>query len=447
MMRSLQARLGVGVVVSVLTLFGAQWWVVTDSLRSLTESYFSSRLEHDVESLLAILSFDASGRAELAAEHPNPIFNRPFSGHYYEIIAGSDVIRSRSLWDRELGIEAEPRGSKRIVHLIGPQQQKLIMLVSGFEKDGRAVTIAVAEDDSPVHSQYDRFQLRYVLISLWGVLVLIGLQILLARIGLRPLEQMRKEIRRLKQGKINRLSSNVPAEVEPLVDEINHLIGVLGQRLERSRNALGNLAHALKTPLTVLNQLLNSEDLARLPDLREQLRAQSEGLNRQIQRELKRARLAGAALPGQRFRPEIELPPLLAMFEQIYREKNVKIEARIPSGINCFAEREDMLELFGNLLDNACKWASHNVLLSIKEGPDLLFTVEDDGPGVAEDALMQLAERGVRMDESVGGHGLGLAIAKEVVTQYGGEATFGRSPRLGGFMVQVRIPAFRRNSA
>lgn len=440
MMTSLQARLGLGLVVSVVALFGAQWWVVNDSLRSLTESYFSSRLEHDMESLLANIQF-TDGRASLDAAHPNPIFHRPFSGHYYQIVVGDQVIRSRSLWHDTLAIRPAARGSKHIVHTTGPHGEPLIMLVAGFEKQGRPLTVAVAEDYSPVAAQFDRFHWSYVLISLCDLLVLIGLQFWLTRRSLRPLDKMRQDVRRLERGEIAKLEGRVPSEVAPLVDEINHLITVLGQRLERSRNALGNLAHALKTPLTVLNQLLDDDALAQQPALRAQLRMQSEGLNRLIQRELRRARLAGSALPGRRFHADRELPPLLAMFEQIYRDKGLVIEGRFPHRLPSIGEREDMLELFGNLLDNAGKWAARRLRLTVQPQADLVFTVEDDGPGVAAEQLAQLSERGVRIDESVGGHGLGLAIAKEIVAQYGGEIAFGRSDELGGFRVDVRIPS------
>lgn len=445
MMRSLQARLGIGVVVSVVVLFPAQWWVVNDALRALTESYFVSRLEDDMEDLLAGLTFDDQGRGDLNAAHPDPIFYRPFSGHYYQVQIGDQVIHSRSLWDRTLVVPEIARGSKRIVHTVGPQRQDLIMLVGGFEKAGRNITIAVAEDYSPVAAQFGNFQWRYVAISLIALLVLIGLQMGLARVGLRPLEQMRRDVRRLERGDIERLDSEVPAEVAPLVEEINHLITVLGQRLERSRNALGNLAHALKMPLTVLDQLLESEELAQHPMLREQLHARSEEINGLIQRELKRARLAGSVLPGKRFYPDQELPPLLAMFRQIYREKGLDVKGRVPPGRYSAAEREDMVELFGNLLDNACKWASHKVLLTVEDRVDLAFTVEDDGPGVADEALAHLTERGSRLDETVDGHGLGLAIAKEIVAQYGGDIVFSRSPTLSGFRVRVHLPAPRRN--
>lgn len=443
-MRSLQARLGVGVVASVVALFGAQWLVMNDSLRTLTETYFMARLQHDMDGVLAALQFAPDGQPELNNNPLDSLFHKPFSGHYYQLLAGDAVLRSRSLWDRDLHIQAAPLGSRHIFHTRGPQGQSLIVLLAAFEKYGHPVTIAVAEDYSPIADQFRSFQWRYVLISVVALLGLIGVQMLLVRLSLRPLEQMRRNVGRLEQGEITHLVGNVPSEVAPLVDELNHLIAVLGQRLERSRNALGNLAHALKTPLTVINQLLHSDELAQYPELREQLRAQSDAIGRLIQRELKRARLAGAVTPGRRFNPEQEIPPLLVMFEQIYRDKTLDVMGRVPRGLRSGAEREDMLELFGNLLDNACKWAAHKVVLTMEDGADLVATVEDDGPGVDTELLPQLVERGVRADESVNGHGLGLAIAQEIVAHYGGEITFSRSETLGGFKVRVRLPAQRR---
>ena len=439
-MHSLQARLGVGLVVTVLALFAAQWVVVNLSLRTLTEHYFASRLTHDVEGLLAGMDFDDDGRPVVAAERGDPIFKRPLSGHYYQIISGDYVVRSRSLWDHSLTVKPIAVGSHKLTTTKGPQQQPLVMFVAGYEKRGHVLTIAVAEDYSPIEHEFGAFQWRYILITFAVLLGLIVLQIWVVRRSLRPMLWLRRDVRRLERGEIQRLKREVPAEVVPLVEEINHLIVILGERLERSRNALGNLAHALKTPLTALDQLLNSEELNAHPQLQARLRGQSEIIGSFIQRELKRARLAGAATPGRRFDLSRELPPLLEALKQIHHAKNLAVEWHIPPELSYPAEREDMLELFGNLLDNACKWAADKVIFDVMEGPGLSFSVEDDGPGAPQEQLAQLSERGVRLDESVGGSGLGLSIAREIVAYYRGEMGFERSPRLGGFRVWVRLP-------
>ncbi|MEJ2566430.1 MAG: ATP-binding protein [Gammaproteobacteria bacterium] len=439
-MRSLQARLAVGLVVTVLVLFTAQWLVVNVSLRKLTEEYFASRLTHDAEGLLAGIVFDPEHHPVVAVDRADPIFQRPFSGHYYEVMSEGYIVRSRSLLDHSLDVKPVEAGRYTLTRTHGPERQPLIMLVAGYEKRGRLLTIAVAEDYSPIEGEFGVFQWRYVLITGAVLIGLIVLQMWVVKRGLRPLEQVRADVRRLEQGEIQELTGKVPSEVVPLVVEINHLITIIGDRLKRSRNALGNLAHALKTPLTALDQLLNSAELGAHPQLQAQLRDQSGMIGSFIQRELKRARLAGAPTPGGRFDLRQELPSLLSALKQIYRDKQLALEWTIPPGFTYLAEREDMLELFGNLLDNACKWAAGRVLFTVMPGPGLSFRIEDDGPGAPEEKLEQLSARGVRLDESVGGYGLGLSIAREIVNYYRGEMSFDRSPQLGGFRVSVHLP-------
>jgi len=445
-MRSLQGRLAVGLVVTVLVLFSAQWLVVNVSLRKLTEEYFASRLTHDAESLLAGLIFDNSQRPVVSVDRANPIFNRVFSGHYYEVISNGFIVRSRSLLDHSLDVKPVEAGQYTLTRTRGPENQPLILLVAGYEKRGRLLNIAVAEDYSPIEGEFTVFQWSYVLITVAVLIGLIALQMWVVQRGLRPLEQVRTDLRRLEKGEIPELTGKVPAEVVPLVEEINRLITILGDRLERSRNSLGNLAHALKTPLTALDQLLNSDELRAHPQLHAQLRDQSAMIGSFIMRELKRARLAGAATPGGRFDVRQELPMLLTALKQIYRDKNLNVDWTIPPGLAYPAEREDMLELFGNLLDNACKWATSKVLFTVASGPGLAFSIEDDGPGAPEAQLEQLSARGVRLDESVGGYGLGLSIAREIVNYYRGEMGFDRSPQLGGFRVWVRLPDLSASS-
>lgn len=439
-MRSLQARLGIGLVVTVLILFAAQWAVVNVSLRTLTEQYFASRLAHEVEALLAGLSFDEAGRPLVADDRVSPIFKRPLSGHYYQILSGPYTVHSRSLWDHAMKVTPMAAGARVLNTTTGPERQPLIMLTAGYEKRGHDITIAVAEDYSPIEEEFGAFHWRYVAITFAILIGLIALQIWVVRRALRPLQHARREVRRLERGEIEGLEMDVPAEVMPLVEEINRLIAILGERLERSRNALGNLAHALKTPLTSLDQLLNSEELKAHPQLLAQLRGQSELIGSFIRRELKRARLAGAATPGRRFDLIQELPPLLEALKQIFRDKHLEVEWHIPPDLVYSAEREDMLELFGNLLDNACKWGGAHVRLQVEEGPGLAFSIEDDGPGAPEERLAQLSARGVRLDEAVGGYGLGLSIVRDIVNSYRGEMGFERSPGLGGFKVWVRLP-------
>jgi signal transduction histidine kinase len=211
-------------------------------------------------------------------------------------------------------------------------------------------------------------------------------------------------------------------------------------RLERSRSALGNLAHALKTPLTVLVQLEDSETVRQQPQLRQQLTEQTGTIRQIIDRQLKRARLAGVSTPGLMFEPGREFEGLVTILKQIYGERGLEIELDIPPDKSFAGDREDMLELFGNLLDNACKWASSRVLVTVSDAPGLEVSVEDDGPGCPPELREQLSQRGRRLDESTAGHGLGLAIVRDIVEYYQGTMEFGQSDKLGGFRVDVALP-------
>jgi signal transduction histidine kinase len=228
--------------------------------------------------------------------------------------------------------------------------------------------------------------------------------------------------------------------VSPLVDEINHLLEVLDKRLKRSRNALGDLAHSLKKPLTALQQLGHEKTLSNDPELQQAIMLQLESIQRLIRRILQRARLAGEGPVGSHFQPEQDISPLLNMLRSMYHHKALDIESHIEPGIHIAADREDMLELIGNLLDNACKWARHRVRFSIQQDHGIKISVEDDGLGVSEDQLSRLTQRGQRLDEQTEGHGLGLSISRDIVDSLDGKLQLQRSEQMGGLLVTIQLP-------
>ncbi|MNP09507.1 Virulence sensor histidine kinase PhoQ [compost metagenome] len=243
----------------------------------------------------------------------------------------------------------------------------------------------------------------------------------------------------MQQGKRSQLDSQVPSELEPLVAQINHLLAHTEDSLRRSRNALGNLGHALKTPLAVLLSLASSEQLKDAPQVRVQLREQLQQIQQRLSRELNRARLAGDALPGAQFDCDAELPGLLSTLGMIHGE-GLELSQRVPPGLLLPWDREDLLELLGNLLDNACKWADSEVRLTIEEQAERYqLVIDDDGPGIPESDRQQVLERGTRLDEQVDGHGLGLGIVRDIVEVWGGQMTLQDSP-LGGLRVSIALP-------
>lgn len=444
MTASLQVQLGVGLTVSLVVLFGLQWLVVSAAIRSFTADYVASRLRHDTRSLLTMLTFTSDGQPVLDMEHYDPLYRRPFSGYYFEIqTEHGHTVRSRSLWDEDLAAPLVPPGTTLRLHDTGPKGQRLLVLVSGFEKQERALTIALAEDLAPLARELGQLQRRYVIASLVILIVLIAVQQLIVRLGFWPLRRVQQDMTRLERGEIGQLRETVPLEVRPLVREMNRLLAALEQRLVRSRHALGNLAHALKTPLTLVMQLADHEELRPAPAVRQQLIEHTTTVHQRLERELRRARLSGGATPGRRLVLADELPPLVGALQSVYRDKNLEVTWSIPPEAVFAGDREDVLELLGTLLDNACKWARQRVRVTVQEYEGLAVSIEDDGPGCPPGVLQQLAERGVRIDESTVGHGLGLAIARDIVEQYGGDLQFGSSKALGGLQVWVQLPARR----
>ena len=242
----------------------------------------------------------------------------------------------------------------------------------------------------------------------------------------------------------NIIKKKVPKEIKPLVIEVNRLLLLVVRRLEQSRTAIGNLAHALKTPLAMLFRIAENPIFAQHPQLQQQLLAQTGAIHRHIERELKRARISGTQQTTTVFNPHQELTALIHLLKNIYAEKTLQIELNVPDELVNF-DREDLLELIGNLLDNACKWAKERVLVEISFAGNLVVAIADDGPGCQEADIPLLSQRGLRLDELVSGHGLGLAIVREIVELYGGSLDISRSPRLGGLLVTVILPLPQRD--
>jgi len=445
-MKSLAGRLGSGLVVSLLAAFLTLGLLADQALRDTAEDYIRTRLEHDSENLLSALQFQKSAPA-LNADHVNTIYHRPYSGHYFTLRARGVLIRSRSLWDFVPPWPQVTTGEVRVLHAMGPLGQPLLLRVAGYHAGGRDYTLAVGEDLSPL--EQDLTEQRLYLAGAGTVLLvlLVTVQIVLLRRGLVPLANLRAQIPELEQGRRERLEGLVPAEVTPLVTEFNRLLQLLAQRLRRSRDAAGDLGHELKRPLTVLQQLLHEGRGSLAAGAVIQMSQQLERVQVLIERMLARARLAGEGPPAAAFDGKRDLGDLLDTVQRIHGAPPPHVQVDVPNG-PWPVDREDMLELLGNLLDNALKWGCEVVSLRVRIQTDILIEVDDDGPGLAAgDDISRLHRRGVRADKSTPGHGLGLAIVDTIVRQYGGRWELGRSPELGGARVRVVLPHMSRKNA
>ncbi|MFH6568874.1 MULTISPECIES: ATP-binding protein [Pseudomonas] len=435
-MKSIQRRLSLGLV-SVLLVAGlvvgqVSLWLFENGL----QSYLESGLKNDSENLLMALSRGPQG-LQLDERRVSPAYQRPFSGHYFSIEFGDTHWRSRSLWDAQLPRLSQP-GLDSVLQP-GPEGQMLLVLRSDYRRLGQVVSISVAQDYTPIRDSFKQVQRIGLGIGVLALIIVLLLQRITVRRALRPLETARKQIAQLQSGQRSQLDAQVPLELEPLVTQVNHLLAHTEDNLKRSRNALGNLGHALKTPLAVLVSLANDPRLAAYPQIQKTLREQLEQIQQRMSRELNRARLAGDALPGAQFDADAELPGLLSTLGMIHGD-HLELILKASPGIHLPWDREDMLELLGNLLDNACKWADSQVELSVSQMPSgFLIEVQDDGPGIPATERDQVFSRGTRLDEQTSGHGLGLGIVRDIVDAWGGEMQLDTGT-LGGLLVRIKLP-------
>ncbi|GMR20138.1 MAG: two-component system sensor histidine kinase CarS [Gammaproteobacteria bacterium] len=439
-MRSLQSKLGSGLTLSLVAIFTALWFLVSFSIQYLAEEYIASRLRHDAEMLLSTIYFDKVGTFRLDESTIDPIYSKPFSGHYYFIASGNQTLSSRSLWDRQLSSVLVRAGDQISNYQDGPDNQLLLVSSNGFIKQGYTLSVTMAEDLNPVKRNIRQFQIRFAITAIVMLLLLVVLQALILRHSLKSLSHIRDELQSLQQGETSQLNANTPAELRPLVNEINHLLDVMDQRLRRSRDALGDLAHAIKRPLTIIQQLLDKSRNALPTDLNEGLVRQVKEISQLSDRILKRARLAGHSHSGARFSFSQDLPALIETLDLMHSEKSIATQVNVAEEVHYPIDREDMLELLGNLLDNAYKWANQRVDITITMNTELTICIEDDGPGADPSKFQQLDKRGIRLDETKQGYGFGLGIASDMVREYRGTLSFSISKTLGGFRVDITLP-------
>ncbi|MCF6194898.1 MAG: ATP-binding protein [Kangiellaceae bacterium] len=440
-MKSLERQLQTSLAVVLLLILLGLVIVANLSTRSLLEEFVTSRLELDAKRILDTLETSAQ-QPKVRWGRINPVYNTPDSGHYYAIkLNGApNILFSPSLKNEALSIPLDSElkhDEATIVHdAIGPKGQHLIIWTKAYSKDGQSIVISIAEDMSLLMKNRQHFSLLFIGIGLVGFFLMLALQRFVIRRLFKHLDKSRQEIQQIESGERQQLSEDVPAEIYPLVKEFNHSLSLMQQRMERSRNSLGNLAHALKTPLSLLMQELDSGDGEKSL---KQAKRQAERIRQLTDRELKRARLAGLGNTTQRFDPREELPTLIDVLKQAHQKANLNVGLNIDDAVKVFGDREDMLELMGNLMDNAYKWATHKIKLTINLDSNLHIRIEDDGPGTELDKINELSKRGVRLDEKIQGHGFGLAITADIVSDYNGNIRFKHSDELGGFQADITL--------
>lgn len=437
-MISLRRQLWRNGVLSILGLSLMLWlsgrWLLQQGLYQQV----GGRLAHDAEALLGKLSW-TDGTPGMSSPVIGGVYEQPRSGHYFVIVLDDGTrLRSRSLWDERIPVRELPPGKSEIEIVDRLADQTVLLRAAGYHKQGHALTIVVGEEVETVEDVLERLDLAFLLLTALAVVFFLLLQGLAIRKALSPLAGVQAQLLQLSQGERRSIDVAVPQEIKPLLDTLNRLLELVNERMQRSRESLGNLAHALKAPLNLLQQ-----DIASLPDepVRGELRNAAERIHAIIERELRRARIAGNAMGGEYFMPGRDLPDLSEVLQRLY--PGISLSMDVEEGCDQIAfDREDMLELAGNLLDNACKWAREEVLLGVKcNGRQLVLTVSDDGPGIPKGQLSRLLGRGTRLDEQVEGHGLGLSIISGIIESYGGSIRVDDAAgRPSGTVLRVTLP-------
>jgi signal transduction histidine kinase len=377
---------------------------------------------------------------------------RAYSGKYWQIAepAGGKLhilVRSRSLWDSDLrapvgaveALSANP-GKPVSYDTRGPLEEPLRAMVSQAKLPGRAapVIFMAAEDRTPVDNDIRSFVAATAVVFLLLGAGLVAAVVIQVRVGLNPLFALRREVAQIRRGQAERVVRDYPSELTPLAEELNALMAHNQEVVERQRTHVGNLAHALKTPLSVML----TEAVQQPGPLSEVVTRQSEAMRRQVDHHLRRARAAARTQgSGERTGVAEVLDELSRTLERIFQDKGVIIDWDAADDLHFLGERQDLLELAGNAMENGCKWCRGRVRVRAEQiSPSRLrLTVEDDGPGLTPEGREAALLRGARLDESAPGSGLGLNIIDELARAYGGVLKLGES-RLGGLMVEMELP-------
>ena len=450
-MSSLSARLLVSVSVLLLFFFGATIVVLDVAFRHAGEQARQDILDGHLMSLLAAAEPTGDGTLGMPPELPEPRFSNIGSGLYAEIRGeqGRVVWSSRSALGLEIPAGVTPQGGDQIFAEEtledGTPLLTFSLAVYWEFPDGelRPYVFKVAESLDSFNAQLANF--RRQLFGWFGAValtMLLSISILMRRL-LRPLRQVEGEISEIEAGTRSGLSDSYPTELQGVAKNMNLLIANERARSDRYRVTLDNLAHSLKTPLAAVRALLSERDQ---PEFESRANEQIDRMDEIVRYQLRKPASATSDSPVLApIAVDAELQKLVAGMGKVHHAKAPRIQLELDGGASLRGDTGDFLELAGNLVDNACKWCKSEVVVTASSaqpeaGGGLRLVVADDGPGIPDDAADELLQRGTRLDESTPGHGIGLAIVKDIVHSYGGEITIGSSD-LGGAKVVVTIPA------
>ncbi|HTZ01376.1 MAG TPA: ATP-binding protein [Xanthobacteraceae bacterium] len=451
---SLALRLFIWATASTMVILIIAGVALSTLYRHAVERAFDRRLDVYLRTLVADVASPEEGADKYPQSIGEPLFELPLSGWYWQVTRldtkTPEVHASRSLWDANLPRLPDNKSSAdaeyRQGYASGPENQELRLVERDIDlgADGRYL-IAVAGDASEIDDETASFERTIVITFTALTLALLLTTALQVRFGLAPLARISASLAAIRSGRSERLQGEFPVEIAPLARETNALIDSNREIVERARTHVGNLAHALKTPLSVIV----NEAAARGNDpLAVKVLEQTDIMRDQVARQLERARLAArSTVVGT----SIDVPPVVTALarsmEKLYRERDIAIAIDVPDHARFRGEQQDLEEMVGNLVDNGCKWAQSRVAIEVMadqqhaEGtkPRVRIIVDDDGPGLSPAEREKVALRGQRLDETKPGSGLGLSIVVELANLYGGVLTLGTAP-IGGLRAELALP-------
>ncbi|MGS5089489.1 sensor histidine kinase [Hydrogenophaga sp. A37] len=450
---SLRFRLLAATLVALVLALVLAGVLLASLFREHVMRQFETVLTQQLDQLTARLEFDAAGQPLIDATRlSDPRWQKPYSGLYWQLdridadnAGQSAALRSRSLWDAALTLprDALANGAVHVHEGRGPNDAPLMMVERTVHtaEQPEAWRLIVAGDMQEATGAVARFTgvLAASLLALGVLLVLAALA--QVAVGLAPLHAMHRALAQVQEGRSPRLQGRFPTEVQPLIDGFNGVLDRNAEVVARARTQAGNLAHALKTPLAVLAQAADSDGPR--DELALRVREQVALSRRHIDWHLARARVAATQrLPGQRTPLAPVLSGLIRVMDRVHAERQLDLHlVELAPNLAFAGEEQDLQEMMGNLLDNACLWARQRVeVLARRDGDRVRITVEDDGPGIAPEQRDAVLARGVRLDEATPGSGLGLAIVADLVALYQGNIALDTAA-LGGLRVSISLPA------
>ena len=449
---SLALRLFMSATLWTVAILFVTGFVLSSIYRQAVERSYDRRLGVYLRTLVAEVA-----APEEASERPSqslgePLFDLPLSGWYWQVTrlqtSKPEVRASRSLWDGGLprlsdSVALGTDGTRRS-YVDGPEDQHLRLIERSVDlgDDGRYL-VSVAGDSSEIDEETKSFD-RALVITLGTLIVVILFTTMFqVRFGLAPLKRISESLAAIRAGAAERLEGRFPVEIAPLARETNALIDANREIVERARTHVGNLAHALKTPLSVI---VNEATARREDPLAAKVVEQADIMRDQITRHLERARLS-ARMTVIGTVTDV-LPVIFALartMEKINQHRGIAIDIDAPDAVRFQGEQPDLEEMVGNLVDNACKWAQSRVSIEVipelfAPRPVLRIVVDDDGPGLTAAQREQVTRRGRRLDETKPGSGLGLSIVVDLAGLYGGSITLSSAP-IGGLRAELVLPA------